>query len=26
MRDDIINRSGTTDVLVDVSGWFVTRP
>ena len=26
MRDDIINRSGTTDAIVDVSGWFVSRP
>jgi hypothetical protein len=26
MREDIINRSGTTDVIVDVSGWFVSRP
>jgi L,D-peptidoglycan transpeptidase YkuD (ErfK/YbiS/YcfS/YnhG family) len=26
MRNDIINRSGTTDAIVDVSGWFVSRP
>jgi L,D-peptidoglycan transpeptidase YkuD (ErfK/YbiS/YcfS/YnhG family) len=26
MRDDIINRSGKIDVIVDVSGWFVSRP
>jgi L,D-peptidoglycan transpeptidase YkuD (ErfK/YbiS/YcfS/YnhG family) len=26
MRDDIINRSGTTDAIVDVSGWFVSHP
>ena len=26
LRDKIENRSGATDVIVDVSGWFVSRP
>jgi L,D-peptidoglycan transpeptidase YkuD (ErfK/YbiS/YcfS/YnhG family) len=25
LQNDIINRSGKTDVIVDVSGWFVSR-